>query len=143
MTPLDRLLAENACRQLAVDTAHAVDTQDYIGFAGLFTETGALVRPDGTRLEGRDAIAQAYANRDPDRLTRHVLSNQRVQLLNPDEAHCQTTVLLWTGRHSDVASPNGRPADPAQLLGEFIDHMVLTAEGWRIRQRLARFVLHR
>jgi hypothetical protein len=124
-------------------TAQAVDEQDYAGFARLFIPDGILVRPDGQRIEGRAAIEQTYSKRDPDRLTRHLITNHIVTIHGPASATSGCSILLWTGHHSDVASPNGRPADATELLGEFLDDLVMTPEGWRIRQRQARFSLQR
>jgi hypothetical protein len=52
-------------------------------------------------------------------------------------------VLLWSGLRSDPPSPKGRPADAAQQLGEFIDVLRHTPQGWRIARREARFMFHR
>ena len=143
LPPLELLLAEQACRRLVLETAQAVDGQDYARFAALFATDGVLVRPDGTQLEGRAAIEQAYARRDQDRLTRHLITNHLVTVHDTATASSLCSVLLWSGRHSDLASPQGRPADAAQLLGEFVDELTYTPEGWRIRRRLARFSLQR
>lgn len=143
LPPLDLLLAEHACRQVVVQSAQAVDQQDYAAFAALFTPQGVLVRPDGTRLEGRAAIEQAYAQRSAERLTRHLITNHLVLVRDATRASSTCTVLLWTGSHKDAGSTQGRPADPTQLLGEFLDELALTPEGWRIRQRQASFILHR
>eukprot|EP01031_Cornospumella_fuschlensis_P010959 gene10959-13402_t len=69
MSTLETLAAEAACRALVLRGADAVDGGDAQGFAASFAPDGTLVRPDGSVLQGRAAIAQAYAARDPDRLT--------------------------------------------------------------------------
>ena len=140
---LEALLAEREVRALVLASARLVDAQDWAGFACLFAPDAELTRPDGTRLEGRPAILAAYAARDPERLTQHVLSNHEVSLVSARQAQSRCLVMLWSGRRSDAASPRGRPADAAHQLGEFVDRVVLTAEGWRIQQRLARFMFHR
>lgn len=139
---LDVLLAEHACRQVVLQSAKAVDEQDYSAFANLFTPQGVLLRPDGSRLEGRAAIEQAYAQRGTDRLTRHLISNHSVLVRDADHASSTCLIQLWTGRYQDTESSRGRPADPTQLIGEFIDELVMTPQGWRIDQRQARFILH-
>ena len=140
---LPRLLAESACRALVLAAADAVDRQDHAAFVALFTLDGVLVRPDGTLLQGRDAIHAAYAARPAERMTRHLICNQAVQL-GPDAttATSRCTVLLWSGRRSDPETPKGRPADGVQQVGEIDDELVLTGEGWRIARREARFVFH-
>lgn len=139
MTDLDHLLAQQACLDLVVAAAAAVDRQDHAGLAALFTADATLTRPDGVRLQGRDAIYQAYASRDPQRLTQHLLCNHVVRLLAPGRAssHCQ--VLLWSADRASPSGSNGRRADAQQKLGEMHDLLVLGADGWRIAQRLAQF----
>lgn len=136
------LQAERDCRDVVLAAADAVDGRDYAAFAALFAADGALTRPDGREMRGRAAIEAAYAARDPDRLTRHLLSNQRVHVdVAAGTAQVASTVQLWTGKHSDAATSRGRPADAAQQIGEFRDQLVKTDEGWRIARREAWFML--
>ncbi len=138
------LAAEAECRAVVLQGADAVDSGDAAGFAALFEPEGTLVRPDGSVLQGRAAIAQAYANRDADRLTQHLVCNHVVEV---DEAagvaQSRCKVLLWSGRHSSPSTAQGRPADALTQVGEFVDQLEHTPEGWRIRSRRARFVLYR
>lgn len=142
MKSLAQLAAEAECRELVLCGTDAVDSGDTAGFAALFLEDGELVRPDGSVLQGRAAIAQAYATRDPDRLTQHLISNHTVVLDEAtDTALSRCKVLLWAGRHSAAHTPKGRPADAMAQVGEFIDTLEHTPEGWRIRHRRAHFIL--
>ncbi|UUX94517.1 nuclear transport factor 2 family protein [Aquabacterium sp. J223] len=141
LDPLQRLLAEDACRRLVLDAAAAVDGGRPEAFAALFCEDGVLQRPGGQPLVGRAAIAAAYASRAPDRMTCHIVTNSRVELLGDGEARVASSVLLWTGSRADAEGAQGRPAT-AQVLGEFDDRLRLTAEGWRFAHRSARFVLY-
>ncbi|WP_082585875.1 nuclear transport factor 2 family protein [Hydrogenophaga sp. Root209] len=139
---LDTLLAQQACRDLVLAAAEAVDGRDFLALAAMFEPDGVLVRPDGVELSGRDAIVAAYAARDPYRLTRHLVSNQRVSVdLAAGTARATCSVLLWSGRHSDAATPRGRPADPVQQVGEIRDLLAKTPQGWRISRREAWFTL--
>lgn len=136
------LQAERDCQAVVLAAAGAVDGRDHAAFAALFAQDGVLLRPDGSEMRGRAAIEAAYAVRDPDRLTRHLLSNQRVQVdLNAGTAQVASTVQLWTGKHSDAVTPRGRPADALQQIGEFRDQLVKTDEGWRLARREAWFTL--
>ena len=139
---LDTLLAQQACRDLVLAAADAVDGRQFTALAALFDTDGVLVRPDGVELRGRDAIVAAYAARDPDRLTRHLVCNQRVAVdLAAGTARASCAVLLWSGKHSDATTARGRPADPVQQVGEIHDQLARTPEGWRIRRREAWFTL--
>ena len=139
---LQLLQARLACHDLILASARAVDESQPAALAACFLPDGTLVRPDGRVLAGREAIAAAYAGRDPERLTRHVLCDQRIDI-GDDTASAVTTVVLWSSRRSAPDGPQGRPADPQQLLGEFRDVLEHTPEGWRIRRREARFLMHR
>lgn len=143
MKSLAVLQAEAACREVVLKAAQAVDSGDYAGFATLFCPDGVLVRPDGSKLQGREAIVRAYQARDPDRLTQHLVSNQQVevnQATGTAVARCK--VLLWSGQRSAVETPKGRPADAMAQVGEMVDEMALAPEGWRIRTRQARFIFY-
>ncbi len=144
MSRHSRMEADAACRAVVIEAARAVDAGDAAAFAALFCDDGVLVRPDGSRMQGPQAIAAAYAARDPDRLTRHLICNQLVRWsADGTRATVFSTVLLWTGRHSSPATPQGRVADAMSQVGEFEDLMALTLHGWRIQERQARFVLYR
>jgi uncharacterized protein (TIGR02246 family) len=144
MKSLAELAAEAECRALVLRGAEAADSGDAVGFAALFLVDGEMVRPDGSVLQGRATIAQTYAARDPDRLTQHLISNHTVEV---DEATgtalSRCKVLLWSSRHSAEHSPKGRPADAMTQVGEFVDALQRTPEGWRIRHRRAHFILYR
>lgn len=137
------LAAEAACRELVLQGVDAVDHGDYAAFAAIFLPDGVLVRPDGSELRGRDAIVQAYASRNPDRLTQHLICNDRVEVdeaAGTAQSHCK--VLLWSSLHSTECTPRGRLADGTTQVGEMVDVMRKSPEGWRIQTRHARFLLH-
>jgi protocatechuate 4,5-dioxygenase, alpha chain len=144
MSALDSLQAEHRCRRLVADTLEATDAHDPDRLAASFTVDATLVRPGGAELVGRAAIRQAYAERDPERLTQHLLCNHRVDV-DPggSAAVSRCLIMLWSGRASDELSARGRPADAQQQTGEIVDRLVQTPEGWRIRRRDARFLFFR
>ncbi len=142
MDDLNRLLIEGACRGLVLDTAAHADAHEPDRLAACFTGDAVLVRPNAQPLQGREAIRLAYAQRPAGRLTRHLVTQTRVAVESAAAARAHSCVLLWSGSQADAAGPQGRPAHPRQVLGEYDDHCVLTPEGWRIARRDARFVLH-
>lgn len=143
MNSLFVLVAEAACRAVVVQAAQAVDSGNFHDFAALFLPDGMLVRPDGSTLLGRDAIVSAYQARDPDRLTQHLVCNQQVEVNEvAGTASARCKVLLWSGRHSAAQTPKGRLADAMVQVGEMVDELSLTPDGWRIRSRNAKFVLY-
>jgi uncharacterized protein (TIGR02246 family) len=142
MDALSQLLIKEACRELVLRSAACADANDAAGLAALFAADGTLVRPDGTALQGRQAIEVAYRLRPAERITRHLVTNTVVDIESPEAAHVLSSVLLWSGATTDAEGPQGRPANPRQLLGNFDDRCVLTPEGWRFAQRRASFALH-
>ena len=143
MNCVDVMMGEREVRAVVLASARLVDAQDWRGFADLFDSEGELTRPDGSLMKGREAVFQAYAARDPERLTQHVLTNHEVEIVSEQQARSRCLVLLWSGKRSDALSPKGRPADAAQQLGEFVDSLVRTPQGWRIARREASFMFRR
>ncbi|MDR3400180.1 MAG: nuclear transport factor 2 family protein [Pandoraea sp.] len=140
---LDALLAKQACHDLVMRFVACNDRRDPHGLAALFAEKGVLVRPNGDTLVGPAAIAAAYADRPADRLTRHLVGNVLIDVTSPTSAIGSSTVLLWSGSAQDTPGPFGRPAQGRQVMGEFEDTFVRTAQGWRIARREARFTFIR
>jgi len=143
MDAADRMAIRQACSELVLRAVACVDGNDAARLARLFAEDAVLVRPNGAALHGREAIRDAYAQRPADRITRHLVTNTVVEVESPTRARALSYVLLWTGSATDAAGPNGRPAQPRQVVGEFDDRFSFTPDaGWLIQRREARFVLH-
>ena len=130
MNTADVTHVERLCERLIVDSARYNDLREWAALAALYTPTGVVVRPNGQRLEGRKAIEAAYAAGSPDRATRHLCTNVRVDVDGPDAAHATTTVLIVAGTRSD-------DPDVTFRVGEFADRFERTDEGWRIAERRA------
>lgn len=135
------LLAKQACREVVLQAAEAVDAQNYDAFVALFTEDATLVRPGGPVLTGRAEILQAYRSKDPHRMTHHLICNHQVTLTAPDKASSRCKVLLYASDQRRELTPKGRQADTQQMAGVIEDGLVLTAEGWQIHSREAWFEL--
>ena len=130
MNAADVTHVERVCERLIVDSARYNDLREWAALAALYTPTGVVVRPNGQRLEGREAIEAAYAAGSPDRVTRHLCTNVRVDVDGPDAAHATTTVLIVAGTRTD-------DPDVTFRVGEFADRFERTDEGWRIAERRA------
>ena len=130
MDGLEALLIERACERVVIDSARCNDERQWAELANLYTLAGVVVRPNGQRLEGREAIEAAYAAGSPDRVTRHLCTNLRVDVDGPDAAHSTTTVLIVAGTRSG-------DSDVTYRVGEFADRFERTDEGWRIAERRA------
>ncbi len=143
LDPLERLLAEKACRDLVLAAARAEDAQDYRALAGLFADDGELVRPGGEPLRGPQAVFESYAAKDPQRLTQHLVTNHEVEVLSATTARSYCRVILWASRREEPLTARGRRADATEQVGEIDDELTLTPEGWRIARRSARFTMFR
>lgn len=142
-SPQLQLLIEKACRDLVMDAAARNDAQDHAGLAALFTPDAVLERPGAAPLQGRAAIEASYRERPAERLTVHLVVGTRLTLSDDARASAVSQVLVWSGSRADEAGPMGRPAAARQAVGSFEDSFELTAEGWRIARRIARFALYR
>jgi ketosteroid isomerase-like protein len=141
MDGLQRLLIVEACRDTVLRAAAAADANDVAALVLLFTADAVLQRPNAEPVRGREAIRESYARRPPERLTRHLVTQTLVDIDSADQARASSSVLLWSGNGKDDSGPYGRPADARQVIGEFHDLMLRTADGWRIQQRRASFIL--
>lgn len=134
---------EQAIHALIVRVGWAIDHGDMDALESCLHPEVSFVRPDGQVLKGPKAVRDAYARRDPDRLTRHLLSNMHLRWSSPDRVEAHASVLLWTGRQSDQATVSGRPADPVQKLGEHRDVLALQDGRWWLLRRQSEFVFFR
>lgn len=141
MDALALWLAERQCRDLVMAAAEAVDRRQYQGFVDCFTEDAVLQRPGGEPLTGREAILASYASKSPDRLTQHLLCNHRVTVDPSGWAESSCKVLLYVSDWRRPLLAGGRLADARHHVGQFLDRLVQTPEGWRIHKRKAWFDL--
>lgn len=142
MSPLERLVAEAACRDLVMQAALRTDAQDHEGFAALFAPDATVTRPGGQPLQGRDAILASYRARPKERLTRHLVNNCVVEMVSDTEASGMSYVQVWSATAGGAAGAFGLQAHSRIAVGEFADRFVRLPEGWRIARREARFVMH-
>lgn len=141
MDTLALLLAEKQCRDVVLTTAQLADDQDYAGLVALFTPDATLVRPGGEPLAGRDAILASYASKSTARLTQHLLCNHFIRVTDAASAESRCKVILYVSDRKYELAPKGRPAGPIHQVGQIIDRLELTVQGWRIKERRAWFDL--
>ena len=134
MDDLERLLIERACERLVTQYCHFVDHGEAARVAELFSEDGVWASPE-TTMTGREAIRRGFQRRQDNtaRMSRHVCGNLLIDVMDAQSA--EGVVYLTLYRHD--AEP-GRATSPAQapnLVGEYRDRFVLTADGWRFARR--------
>jgi hypothetical protein len=136
---------ERACTRLVVDFVYALDRKQYARLADLFDENSTYTRPiePDIIVKGRDNIRRLFDSRPADRITVHLHSNIRIEVLSAEKARGSSRVVLITGSiHNDKSPQFGHKADPTQLYGGFEDEFVKTSNGWRILNRRGYVELH-
>jgi hypothetical protein len=119
-------------RQLFARFAHGLDSAANEGrlFASAFTADGEYIDEAGTSHRGVEALS-AFARRDPDAVkgpsnVRHFTTSVLVEQ-RPEGVTGRSQIMIVTG-----------PAGGTRMVtvaGEFLDHLVMTADGWRIARR--------
>lgn len=142
MPELVRWLQAETAKQAVVLASAALDRRDFAGFVQYLTPDVELTRPDGLCLRGQNAVLKAYQQRDPHRLTRHLIVNQWTQWTAAETLQLHSTVLLWTADERSPSGPRGRPAHALQLLGCHEDELHLLHGEWKIARRHSRFDMH-
>ncbi len=139
---INRWLQAETAKQVVVLASAALDRRDWAGFVRHLAPDVQLTRPDGQCLRGREAVLAAYQQRDPHRLTRHLIVNQMAQWAGEDRLQVDSTVLLWTADERSPTTPRGRAAHAVQLLGSHEDLFQWRSGEWQIAQRRSRFDLY-
>lgn len=133
----EKLLCERDCARLCQDFAWTVDHLDYPAFVALFAADGVFERA-GQRSTGHEAILAFLNARPTGRVTRHLISNIRIDMTGPNSAtgHCSALMYAAAGREGgDTPLPV-----PPPLVVDYADDYVLTAEGWRFQHRRTHIV---
>jgi ketosteroid isomerase-like protein len=135
---------EAACYALCVDYTDIVDTQDWPRLAEIFAEDAVFTKPipPHEMLKGVDKIIAWFQTFPPNRLTNHIISNFRVRMETNDTAEGTCRVLLYTSDATTPETPEGRKADPKQMMGVYTDRYVRTDKGWRFASRAGSVTFH-
>ncbi len=135
----ERVATLLAVERVIRDSAAHNDVRDWDALAALYTPDARLTRPSGQTAVGRDAIRAAYAGGATDRRTRHLCTDVRVEVDGRGtEASASTTVLLVSWTRDPDAAAGDVPTASGSAVGEFADRLVLTDDGWRLAERIAR-----
>src|SRR5262245_32744671 len=141
MTEHEILLIERACERLVIDFAYYSDRKDYEALGALFAEEGSMTRPTGDPLVGRAAIIQSYRSRPANRITRHVCTNNRIDVESSDGARGLTYAVVYSANAGQTPEAHfGITAEARGLGGDSECQFVRPAEGWRFATRHGRLV---
>jgi len=145
LSDLEVLTIERACERLIYEFFEAIDTRNDRHLEKLFVADCTYARPiePNTIISGIENVVKAFEARPAGRVTRHICSNVRITVESATRARGNHRVVLITGPTEPAAHPQfGFKADARQLIGEFDDEFVKTADGWRFASRRGRVILH-
>lgn len=134
MDDIERMLIERACARLVTEYCHFVDHGEAGKIAGQFTDDGIWASATDVRT-GREAIERSFQKRQANtaRMSRHVCSNLLIDVI--DENNATGVVYLTLYRHDGDPGRRVSPSDVPDVIGEYRDTFVRTAEGWRFKRR--------
>jgi len=143
MTPIDRMLAEQACQKLQMQYGVFADRGDVEGFVGLFTADASITVPEHPAFRGHDAIRASIQALTATGVTmRHVITNPVIDVLGPDTAKGDCYLIVFNS--GAPADPSGtRPVALPATVGEYADRFRRTADGWRFQSRVLTRVFRR
>ena len=115
-----------------------VDAGRYDDAAALFAPDGVMQRPQ-ERIEGREALRHSFQQRPAHRLTRHVISNLILDLVDDNTVRALSYVCVF--RHLGTPGETLHQPVPArnpETLAEYIDELVRVDGAWLIGRRTVR-----
>ncbi len=134
MSPLDQLLAKQACVELMTAYCTHLDARSDDAFVALF-EPQAVMRklyPPGVIASGHAEIAQSLQARPPSLLSRHLLANTAIHLIDADNARGEAFGMVVRGTRDRETWP--MPIRGLELLVSYAMTFHRSSQGWRIRE---------
>jgi hypothetical protein len=132
MTEDERERIERACLRIVVDCSHAADSFRHDEFVSLFTADGALILPHG-EYRGQAAIAAMLDGRDRRQLSRHVVTNAKITVI--DSSHASGVVYLTLYKGVPAGTDSIVYDTAPETIGYYEDRYVKTDNGWRFAER--------
>lgn len=137
LSTLERMAVMQECITLIFRFALKNDARDADALAEMFVSDGTFRRPStpDNPVRGREAIRQSFLNRPANKLTRHIVINPTVTVLNATKSRAESYILLYTATVSEGAKLPVA-ADAKHLLGAFEDLIVRDSDGiWKFKER--------
>ncbi len=120
-----------ACERVVLRFTAAFDAGDLEGMLAEFSQDGVWQRQDGS-VAGHAGLQDLMANRSPDLLVQHVISNMRVALTGPGKASCTSYVTVY---RDDDGGPRPVPLRQPALVGIYHDQLRKAGEVWQLAGR--------
>lgn len=136
MDDLERLLVERACLRLMTEYCTYLDNRDTDTFLELFLPEATWIRTaplPPIDLAGREAIRAFFNRRATHSVSRHLVINPVVDVIDANNAKGVSFGLVVRGPAGDGTLPV--PMRGLELLVEYRDNFVRTAQGWKFGRR--------
>lgn len=135
MDDLARLLIERRCLALMTAYNTHLDARDVPAFLALFTEDAMWTRLNAPVIElpGHAAIARFIARLPKGVVSRHLMLNPRIHVIDADSATGDCFGLVVRGPEGDGSFPVKMRG--VELLCEYHDDFRRIGDGWRITRR--------
>lgn len=133
---------EQACTKLVNQFSNYNDQSDYESLCGLFADNAAFARPTDPEnfTTGREAILAAFRSRPNDRITRHLISNIIIDVIDENTAKGICYATLFMAPADAEPAKFGVKANPSQLLGEFYIDFQMSDSGWKISRQSGKII---
>ncbi|MSQ69791.1 MAG: nuclear transport factor 2 family protein [Betaproteobacteria bacterium] len=132
MDTIQRQAIEAECRNLFLAFGRNLD--DHNGEAA-----GKLFAPDavwdrqGVLVKGPAAVSAVIAGMSPNRMMRHIFTNQVIDVIDEDHAEGRAYYMVYL---HDSTGPEDeklpRPLTGPERIGDYLNKFVRTPAGWRI-----------
>ena len=132
----ERVLIERECERLVTLYCHYVDHGEAERIAELFAKDGVWRSPQVT-MNGKEELRRGFRARQQNqrRMSRHVCNNLLIDVIDADNA--TGCVYLTLYRHDGKEGRALSPLPGPEMVGEYRDRFVRTADGWRFADRKA------
>jgi hypothetical protein len=134
MDDIQKMLIERACERLVTEYCHFVDHGEAAKIADQFAEDGVWA-PGKIVFSGHAEVADWFSKREANtaRISRHVCCNLLIDVI--DENNATGVVYLTLYRQDGEVGRRSAPSDVPDIVGEYRDRFVRTANGWRFKRR--------
>lgn len=133
MTPMEQLLARQACADLMTAYCTHLDNRAQDAFVALFEPTATVrkLSPPSFTATGHEQIVQVLQARPSSMVSRHLLANVTVRLDEEGGARGEACGMVVRGTRDRDSWP--MPIRGLELLVSYAMVFRHTADGWRIR----------
>lgn len=132
MTDRDIAGIERACARIVHAYARHADFGEAGEAAALFAESGRLEMSNGQVFDGREAVRARLEQQPQSQVSRHVISNVLIDVVDANRASGSCYLTLYRGTR---VADGALPLDAPFLVGHYEDRFVLTPDGWKFALR--------